>query len=329
MGFLYPDNENRARRLQQLIDSMVNMQTDIKHVAEEMDKLDKRMRPTIDKLLHDNHMNGIDDLIKKAMEKMTPEEKKQFEAMIAAAKKFDTGIDITYFIGGLLFLPEGLVLSGKLVLAVGKYIGKLAIVLGVAKVFRIAAGGAEAASAAAAAASQLEKAAMEAEAITKEAGLGAEAGAEVAEASRIFARVSKFVKILGIVGFVLTIVVFVIEAIEGAQQRARFIEAIQNAQPSRLCIARYKREAMSIQQNMTTMSTYLDALTDGEQEAANYMSKKIIKNIQEQVSQINWNDLEIELERQDRQAGSYYGGDDLSTVDVIDRATKLHDEENK
>jgi hypothetical protein len=28
---------------------------------------------------------------------------------------------------------------------------------------------------------------------------------------------------------------------------------------------------MSIQQNMTTMSTYLDALTDGEQEAANYV----------------------------------------------------------
>ena len=75
------DNEKRATRLQQLVDSMANMQTDIKHDADVMDKKNVTIRPKIDALLKQNGIDSIDDLIAKATAQMTPEERKQWEAV--------------------------------------------------------------------------------------------------------------------------------------------------------------------------------------------------------------------------------------------------------
>ena len=75
------DNVKRASRLQQLVDSMANMQTDIKHDADQMDSKDKAIRPAINAMLKERGIDNIDDLIAKSLAKMTPEEKKQYESV--------------------------------------------------------------------------------------------------------------------------------------------------------------------------------------------------------------------------------------------------------
>ena len=77
----FKENVKRASRLQQLVDSMGNMQTDIKHDADQMDAKDKAIRPAIDAMLKERGLDSIDDLIAKSLAKMTPEEKKQYESV--------------------------------------------------------------------------------------------------------------------------------------------------------------------------------------------------------------------------------------------------------
>ena len=75
------DNEKRASRLQQLVDSMADMQTDIKDIGRKMDEKGVKYRPAINKLLKANGMDNVDDVIGRAASKMTPEERKAFEAV--------------------------------------------------------------------------------------------------------------------------------------------------------------------------------------------------------------------------------------------------------
>ncbi|KAF8145294.1 hypothetical protein K438DRAFT_564142 [Mycena galopus ATCC 62051] len=58
------------------------------------------------------------------------------------------------------------------------------------------------------------KGAMEAEAAAKEAGVAGEAGTEITVATKIMGRVSKFLKVIGPIGFIMT-VVGVAETIQG------------------------------------------------------------------------------------------------------------------
>lgn len=76
-----PDNEKRASRLQQLVDSIANMQTDVKDIGRKMDEKNEKYRPAINELLKANHVDSVDDVINKAASRMTPEERKAFEAV--------------------------------------------------------------------------------------------------------------------------------------------------------------------------------------------------------------------------------------------------------
>ena len=76
-----PDNEKRATRLQQLVDSMANMQTDVKNIGDNMDEKNEQYRPAIDALLKANGMDSVDDVINKAAAEMTDEERRGFEAV--------------------------------------------------------------------------------------------------------------------------------------------------------------------------------------------------------------------------------------------------------
>ena len=76
-----PDNEKRATRLQQLVDSMANMQTDVKNIGDNMDEKNTQYRPAIDALLKANGMDSVDDVINKAAAEMTDDDRKAFEAV--------------------------------------------------------------------------------------------------------------------------------------------------------------------------------------------------------------------------------------------------------
>ncbi|KAH8797304.1 hypothetical protein DL96DRAFT_1788065 [Flagelloscypha sp. PMI_526] len=315
----YPDNVQRASRLQQLVDSMANMQTDIKHSGDQMDERDKRIRPTIDAMLKEKGYDNIEDLIEKSTAQMTPEEKKQFEALIAAAKASKAGFDWTYFAAGILMVPEGAVLTGKMVVSIGRFVVRLSVVQSLATFFKAATSGTGSAAAAAEVGNELEKGAVEAQGIAKDGGVVGDAAQEVSRAATMMGRVATFFKVVGALGFVVTLVVGIVEIVEGAKQKEELIDAIHNSQAARLCIAFFKREATNIGQQLELVVTYLEASygEDADPDVAAYISKKIIKNISADNAEIDLNALELELETQDKSAGGFYGGDDLSTAAVV------------
>ncbi|KAL0570072.1 hypothetical protein V5O48_011890 [Marasmius crinis-equi] len=298
----YPDNVKRATRLQQLVDSCANMQTDVKHASDDFVKTNADLKPTVDSLLHKGGFSSFDDLYNKAMEKMTDDDRKKFEALIESSKKFADGIEIGYFITGLMMLPEGGLLTGQMALAAGRFVLKLSALQRVAQFFRAADSGVEAAA--------------------TEAGEVGESGAEIAQGVRWMGRVGTFLKWLGVVGFVLTIVVGIIEAIEGAEQKRRLIEAIHALQPARLTIDFYKRQATNINQQLELFKLYFKEMNKEQpkQDLLKAYQEEIFSNLTENDDAIDWGKLEDELETQDRTAGNFYGGDDLPRDEVVKNA---------
>ncbi|KAM5536988.1 hypothetical protein V8D89_009317 [Ganoderma adspersum] len=315
----YPDNEKRATRLQQLVDSMANMQTDVKDVAAKMDEKNEQYRPAIDRLLKANGMDSVDDVINKAAAEMTDDGRKAFEALIKAAKESKAGFDITYFVAGLLMAPEGVVLTGKMAIALARWGSRIVNVNALANFFKASEGGTEAAAAAA------EEIAAEAEASEKTLQEAGEVGEEVSKAAIWMGRLGTFFKVLGAVGLVITIIAGIIELVEGAEQKARLIEAIHGLQPARLTTSFFKQEGENILAQLVTLQLYLDASPGGEDEdpdMAAYIAKKLIKSITEENDTIDLDKLETDLETQDRTSGLFYGGDDLSHDEVVATASE-------
>ncbi|KAI1791438.1 hypothetical protein LXA43DRAFT_1094580 [Ganoderma leucocontextum] len=315
----YPDNEKRATRLQQLVDSMANMQTDVKHIGEQMDEKNEQYRPAINALLTANGMDSVDDVINKAASKMSPDERKAFEALIRTIKDMKTGFNATYFVAGLLMAPEGVILTGKMMLAIARWGSRLGNVVAMANFYRVIEG---ATGAAAAAANEIVSEAEEAEKALEEVG---EAGEEVTKALTWMGRLGNFFKVLGAVGFVVTLVAGVIELVQGAEQKKKLIEAIHGLQPTRLMTAFFKQEGTIIMQQLETLKLYLDTSAGGsdpDPEFAAYLGKKIIDAIAEENDAIDLNKLESDLETQDRTSGLFYGEDDLGHNEVVAIASK-------
>ncbi|KAL0945740.1 hypothetical protein HGRIS_014885 [Hohenbuehelia grisea] len=244
------------------------------------------------------------------------------EHLMAAAKASKAGFDYTYFVAGVLMFPEGVILTGKLALAAVRFVHRLTIVQKLASWIRTAESGS--AAAAEAAANELEKAALEAEKAAQEVGAAGEAGEGVAQVASRWAKVAKFLKVIGAIGFVVTIIVGIIEAIEGAKQKEKLIEAIQGAQPARLCIAFFKREATNLMQQLELFSAWLDFKVgeDKDDVLADRLAQKIVKNISVENAKIDWSVLETQLETQDRSSAgsSYYADADLFHDEVVKRA---------
>ncbi|KAM5536991.1 hypothetical protein V8D89_009320 [Ganoderma adspersum] len=315
----YPDNEKRASRLQQLVDSMANLQTDVKDVAVKMDKKNAQYRPAIDRLLKANGMDSVDDVISKAAAEMTPDERKAFEALIKTVKGSKADLDITYFIAGLLTVPEGVIVTGKMAIAIARWGLRIVNVNALANFFKAAEGGTEAA---AAAAEEAATGAEEAEKTLQEAG---EVGEEVSKAAIWLGRIGTFFKVLGAVGLVVTLIAGLIELVEGAEQKKKLIDAIQGLQPARLTTAFFKQEGENIMQELVTLQMYLDASpggSDPDPTIAAYIAKKLIKSITEENNTIDLSKLELELEAQDRTSSLFYGGDDLSHDEVVATASE-------
>ena len=68
-------------RVQQLVNSITNVQADLKNIGKQMDDRNAQYRPTINELLKAHGSASVDDVINDAASKMTPDERKVFEAV--------------------------------------------------------------------------------------------------------------------------------------------------------------------------------------------------------------------------------------------------------
>ncbi|KAI0798195.1 hypothetical protein C8Q75DRAFT_39227 [Abortiporus biennis] len=70
----YPDNPQRLRRLQQLINDIKCTQMNIREYAEVMDKHDKDIRGAVNELLDEHGVDNIDTLFKKCLDQYNTSE---------------------------------------------------------------------------------------------------------------------------------------------------------------------------------------------------------------------------------------------------------------
>jgi hypothetical protein len=220
-------------------------------------------------------------------------------------------------------LPEGAVLTGQLVMSIGRFCSKLGVIQNIVKVFN--AGEAGGAAAAGEAAEEAEQAASEAEEDLGAVGEGGTAAEDAVEAVSIMSKVSTFLKVLGGIGLVVTLIVGIVELVEGAEQKTKLIDAIQGCQPGRLCIKYYKAQADNILQQLETLVVYLQASSgpDADPDVAKYLATSIGNAISAADAAIDWTQMEQDLEAQDRSSGNYYGDDDLPTDQVVKIAQGL------
>ncbi|KAL0948772.1 hypothetical protein HGRIS_008902 [Hohenbuehelia grisea] len=342
----YPDNVPRAGRLQQLVDSIANMQTDIEDYADRMDKKNKDIRPLIDKVLKERGIDTLDELIEKAASQLSADQQRVFRKLIDAAKKGQR-LSWETLVGGLMLLPVGKAATPKAVLGLGRYAVRASNVQAIAGFFKTVEQGNPAAISSGIvapplsgslcsfqiislriAAEKIIEEARESEAALEEAAKTAaeagEGGTVVEEAEKgalAAARISKLLKLLGVIGFVATIVVAIIEAVQGAKQKEKLKEAIHTCQPARLCIAYYASEGANIIQQLELCSTYLETLADKEdpksEELAKKLHDKILDNISSANSSFDWRKRERKMDAEDKKSPSYYGDDDLEFEEVV------------
>ncbi|KAI1791439.1 hypothetical protein LXA43DRAFT_1140910 [Ganoderma leucocontextum] len=344
MGLFYPDNPKRMARLQQLVDSITNMQADLKNIGKQMDDENAQYRPTVNALLKASGMDSVDDVINKAAAQMTPDERKVFEALIKTVKNTKTGFDVTYFIAGLLMAPGGAILTGKGAISIARWASRMLNVKSLANFFTAAEGGESAAAAAATEIVAEAEDAAEALEGVGEAAEVAEVAAEVTEAASIVSTISVALDALAGIGLVVGFVAGVIEIYEGKQQKAKLIDAIHRLQPARLTTAFFKQEGTNILNQLETLKLYLGAWLGSDPDPAMaakasacprsrrpapadteatamctflQLANAIIFRIILENNEIDLNKLETELETQDRQSSSFYGGADLSHDAVV------------
>ncbi|KAI1791442.1 hypothetical protein LXA43DRAFT_429416 [Ganoderma leucocontextum] len=313
----FPDNQQRATRLQQLVDSMANMQTDVKNIGQQMDDKNVQYRPALDAILQAGGHATVDDIINRTASGMTPDERKVFEALIKTAKASKSGFDVTYFIGGLLMVPEGVVLTGSQAIAIARWGSRMINVKNMANFFKAAEGGT---AAAAEAANKIASEAKEAQETLEEAGDAGDAGEEAAKAATLMGRIGTFFKVLGAVGLVVTLIAGVIELVEGAEQKKKLIDAIHSLQPTRLTTAFFQQEGTNIMNQLESLDDYLGAMpgsSDPDPSFAARTAKSIVAHIQAADDDIHLDKLETGLETQDRTSGLFYGGDDLTHDQVV------------
>ncbi|EAU82446.2 hypothetical protein CC1G_08197 [Coprinopsis cinerea okayama7 len=345
----YPDNQGRARRLEQLVNSTVNMQTDIQYSGDQLKKQTKSMQSEIDKIFKQEGIDTLDDLYNKASSVLPESDIATFRALVDAAKK-STKLDVTTLTTGLL-LPFTLGAGATPVASAGRFIVRTALIDSLGTFFKSAAQGEKAAQTAAEALSKLTEETSEAikgkyfhllidrqcQAASAAAKAGTEGAAaaaeEAAQAAKSVSKLAAGLRVITAVGFCITAVMMIMEAVEGAQQKTKLIDGIHKCQPARLCVAYFKAEAENITQRTELIRQYLEALSSSKEDpdakaAAELYRKKILEELQKADFEIDWRQLETKLRNSDVKDASFYGANDLHFEDVIRQARQMEHEQS-
>ncbi|KAI0791759.1 hypothetical protein C8Q75DRAFT_732158 [Abortiporus biennis] len=315
----YPDNQKRARRLEQLVNSIAGLQSDIQDQADRIDKRSKDIRRVVGKLLTEHGIDNID--------------------LIAAAKK-NSNLNWEELIVGLLIGPAGAkLLDANTVLALGRSAVRASGVRAIGEFFRTVQEGSAvginiAAEKLVQAATESEKA-LNAEAAVVGVGATGEPAAtaakEVSKAAKVASKVAVCIKLLGTIGFIVTVIMTALEVVHGSKQKTELIKAIHNAQPARLCIAYFAAEAKNISEQLVTLATYVDLVAQKDKDSemlAKKLRDTIIQRITTDNSLISWKTLEKKLLLEDKKSASYYGDNDLDSADVV-RLAKTAEKESQ
>jgi len=311
MPVIYPDNVQRGDRLQQLIDDLANIQTQVSNQSDSMDKANAAMRSSLDDLLKANNMTTYDQLVAKIKAEMTPDMQKDFQSIIDFNKQFGDVTDSILQVSGLV---SGVAIVSKIGISITIFkqtVGMMRVVKGYAYGFKLLV--------------------TEGFNIAYEyfkgfrAALGAvtEEFTEATRFGKILGTAAEFCEFLGWAGVVIDGIMLIMQAIEGAAQKTKLIDGIHQTQVSRLSSEYFLNETIAMSAHIESLSDYMDmrASDDPDEQAASvFLGKTIAKRIASDVAKVTLDSVQATLSGQDSNR-SHYSADDLSNAQVIALAT--------
>ncbi|KAH7929534.1 hypothetical protein BV22DRAFT_1125634 [Leucogyrophana mollusca] len=311
MPVFYPDNVQRGDRLQQLIDDIANIQTQIANQSDTMDKADKSSRQSLNDLLASQGMTTFDQLMNEILGEMTPDQRQQYQDMIDFNKKFGDVTDDIMQISSMIFTVAIIANIAIDVTIFTKTVGMMRVVKGYATGFKLL----------------VTEGFDVAFSYFKDFRAGLEiVTEEFTEASRfgkILGTAAEFCEFLGWAGVVVDGIILIMQAVEGAEQKTKLIDGIHQTQIARLASAYFNTQAIQMSAQIDSLSDWImmrSSTDPDDQAAAKVLAKTIAKRIAQDVDTVTLEGTEELLEGQDN-SRSHYSADDLSRADVIAGAT--------
>ncbi|KAG6829104.1 hypothetical protein H0H92_005646 [Tricholoma furcatifolium] len=337
----YADNIPRADRLKDLIDHVAIVQTDVAREKKRMDELDKRAKESLNILLERGEIKSLEELNKEAMERLTPEQRIEYTALIEATKQVGQ-VTSTMWWAGLILGGDHILRHGApflMSLARGlagfqSVQGIVAAVVGISggTAAGVAAAGEGLAQAAQRATQTIAESGAAGAAATGKTGAAAAGAIETAVAetqtvTKSLTFMAKYGKWFARAGVVMLFAAPVAEIIVGKAQKEQLIEGIHDTQVARLVIAILLEDARQVTNNMTSIKSYLEFRKNGKATEANEFGEELIQTIRSAQAQIDPTKIEKSL-RADDKAGSYTT-DDLTVAEVVLNANKEQTDSEK
>ncbi|GES76535.1 hypothetical protein CC1G_08199 [Rhizophagus clarus] len=194
LDILYPDNKNCANWMEQLTNDISNMQQYVLDTLHDMDKMGAHMNDLMKEILHQHNLQTVQDLEKKISDALSPKEREAYLKVayftIHTITTFALGIPVfsVFKSGAVSFVCRTYLNAFKFIVRDGNFAAGMRL---------------------------LSEIRPMANAVLKEGS----------EASQVFVKISKIVRVIEILGLVVTVALLIVDIIEGAKQH----DQLQNA----------------------------------------------------------------------------------------------------
>ncbi|RYO92487.1 hypothetical protein DL766_007900 [Monosporascus sp. MC13-8B] len=309
MGIIYPDNQNRANRVQQLAVNIGSIQSEANDSLDRVDTAIKHQLKTVDDILKLEGFTSVEQLNAKIQGMMTPEQRATYEEQVKHIRnqneitdkilEASTAVSFIAGVTGLAAAPVARILSTGALAAGADLFGRG---------FRAMLNGEEAGLA-------MMRAAFRTFRALRIGGEVSETAAKVARLVRTAAAV------LSILGVVLDGIVLIYSAIEGAKQKDELQKAIRE-----LCARRFQTKQLEDQlfatetycsQVSAFLITYNVLKQQGQSEASikiimDALLKNVVENLTQDLAKITEDKIWGQVGDIDKQSNVAWTDDDPS-----------------
>jgi len=311
MSLIYPDNTLRADRLQQLVNDVVSLQTQITNCNNQMDRAEAAMKPLIAKMETAQGIKTFDDLRAKISAALPEAQRTLYNDMIVFNSTIGDVADVitktsSFILGSAS--ASGIAID---ITVYSKTVGLIRIVKAYAYCFKLLV------------TEGFDVALKAFKGLREGLQIISEGFTEASTFGRVLGTAAEFIEFLGYVGVLVDGIILIMRTIQAAEQKAKLIDAIHKTQVSRLSCSLFNDEATKVVAHVESFVDWVTmaASSDADDQAgARAMGKRIAKTLATPQTAATLADMETLLEQQDK-ARKYYSADDLPRADVISLAT--------
>jgi len=322
----YPDNDGRANRLNQLINSLNLKQAGITNDQSRIDVLNASIKPSLATALKLQGYADAKALVAHNKQLLTDDQKKQYDTLLIAANKISTGFDWNSFAGSLMVLPLDIAATATFVMGVATFTVRTATVKAFSDFLNKVGSDTTQEDADVLIEISDDTTGTIKESLDWGGDLAADIGELIAEASIVAGQMAKMLELIGALGFIASLIIEPIEIADEANQKKKLVNAIHEVQPARLSAAFYETEAIYVLEQIQLSQTLLVALANptrpNSAAGAEYLGGGMLDQMTSTGTTADWNDLEATLEKQDKTSTLFYGHDDLPSAQVVSLAKR-------